>query len=195
MKAKEDKCNILALLDTSRTLYKIQLDQWRLISVCIVALKHFTKDAWIKSFIRVNLHPDYRLSFVDWIKKIETQIVAGESFFKCRTSLYDILPQFWKTMTPVDRSTVVNKIDGYYASEEVTWSKKITTVSINYLFVSLFVMYFMSNQYCSHILFLLQELLYYVPVNNMVRLSACYLTTKQDSSTIHRIQEKVVNSN
>ena len=90
-KAKEDKRNICSLLDLSRTVYKIQLGQWRLISVYIVALKRSSKTAWINSFIRVSLHLDNCLSFVDWIKKIKSQIVAGESFFKCHMSLYDII--------------------------------------------------------------------------------------------------------
>ena len=95
-------------------------------------------------------------------------------------------------MSPDNRITVVNKIDGYYASDEVTWSKQNMTVSI---LVCEFVCYvFMSNQYCSHILFLLQELLCYVPLKDMVRLRACYWTAKQDSSVIHRIREEVVNS-
>ena len=39
-KAKEDKRNIRYLLDTTRHISKQQLDQWTLISVCIVALKN-----------------------------------------------------------------------------------------------------------------------------------------------------------
>ena len=119
-KSKEDKRNIRALLDASRYGLKIQLDQFSLISICILELKHSTPSAWINSFICVNLHPDYRLPFWDWIKKIESQIVAGESFFKCHTSLYDILPEFWKQMTPIDRANVVTIIDGFYASNEPT---------------------------------------------------------------------------
>ena len=69
-KAKEDKRNMRNLLDTTRSILGVQLDQWKLISTCIVALKRSTRSAWINSFIRVNLHPDHRLSFVDWIKKI-----------------------------------------------------------------------------------------------------------------------------
>ena len=76
-KAKEDKRNMRSLLDSTRT-FRVQLDQWRLIGVFIaVALKRSTRLAWIHSFIRVNLHPDHHLSFVDWIKKIESQVVAG----------------------------------------------------------------------------------------------------------------------
>ena len=120
-KAKEDKRNMRSLLDSTRK-FRVQLDQWRLIGVCIVALKRSTRSAWIHSFIRVNLHPDHRLSFADWIKKIESQVVAGESFFKRRTSLYDILPKFWKHMLPIDRQNVVTKIDEFYASDQPTWS-------------------------------------------------------------------------
>merc|ERR1712232_1151962 len=123
MKAKEDKRNIRNLLDTCRSFSKSSLDQFSLIASCIVALKISTRQAWIDSFKRVNLHPDYRMGFAEWIKKMETQVVAGESFFKRRSSLYDILPQFWKNFTPDDRRAVVNKIDGLYASEGPTWSK------------------------------------------------------------------------
>ena len=104
----------------SHNLLQVQLDQWRLISVYIVALNRLTRIMWINPFICVNLHLDHCLSFVDWIRKIESQIVAGESFFMCRTSLYDILPQFWITMSPDDRMTVINKIGGYYNSDGPT---------------------------------------------------------------------------
>ena len=153
------------ILDRTRSMLNIQLDQWSVISCCIVALKRSTKSAWIKSFIRVNLHPDHRLSFVDWIKKIESQVVAGECFFKCRTSLYDILPQFWKQMSVEDRISVINTIDGFYESDESTWSKE----NIN-------------------------QLLEYVPVADVVRLRGCYWTAKSDGSVIYRVREEVVDS-
>ena len=50
--------------------------------------------------------------------------MAGETFFKNRKSLYDILPQFWKDLQPHDRRTVVNKIDGFYASDGETWTEE-----------------------------------------------------------------------
>lgn len=94
MKAKEDKQNIRNLLDTHQSFSKQSLDQFSLIASCIVALKRSTRQALIDSFKRVNLHPDYRTGFAEWIKKIETQVVAGESFFKRRSSLYDIFSNF-----------------------------------------------------------------------------------------------------
>ena len=111
LKAKEDKRNMWTLLDSTRSILNVQLVQWKVIAVCIVAVKASTRGAWINSFIRVNLHPDHQLSFVDWIKKIESQVVSGGSFFKCRTSLYDILPQFWKQLPVEDRTSVVTIID------------------------------------------------------------------------------------
>ena len=35
----------------------------------------------------------------------------------------DILPQFWKSMTPTDRLNVVNKIGEFYHIERPAWSK------------------------------------------------------------------------
>ena len=130
-----------------------------------MALKHSTPSAWINSFIRVNLHPDHRLSFLDWIKKIESQVVAGESFFKRRTSLYDILTKFWRRMTPIDRTTIVTIIDGFYSSNEPTWCK----YNVN-------------------------KLLEYVPLKDIVRLRACYWTAKQDENVMYRLREEVVDS-
>ena len=90
-------------------------------------------------------------------------MVAGESFFKRRTSLYDMLPTFWRQMKPIDRRTVVTIIDGFYSSDEPTWCKH----NVN-------------------------KLLECVPLKDIVRLRACYWTAKQDDSVIYRVREEVV---
>ena len=59
MKAKEDKRNIRNLLDPVQINLKYTLDQFSLICTFIVALKRSTRTAWIESFTRVNLHPNY----------------------------------------------------------------------------------------------------------------------------------------
>lgn len=164
-KAKKDKRNMRNLLDVTRSILNVQLDQWKLIACCIVALKRSTRSTCSNSFIHVNLHPDHRLLFVDWIKKIESQLVTGEYFFKCQTNLYDSLPQFWKQMSVDDRISVVNSIDGFYKLDKPTWSKD----SIN-------------------------QLLEYFPVANVVCLRGCYWTAKTDGSVIYRVREKVVDS-
>ena len=68
-------------------------------------------------------------------------------------------------MTPIDRANVVTIIDGFYAWNEPTWLKE----NIN-------------------------KLLEYVPLNDMVRLHACYWTAKNNDTVVHRVHEEVVES-
>ena len=92
-------------------------------------------------------------------------MVTGESFFKCRTSLHDMLPKFWKEMNPTDRAAVVTIIDGFYSSDGRTWSNDNINIMLE----------------C-------------VPLKDVVRLRACYWTAKQDESVICRVREEVVDS-
>jgi len=143
-------------LDMKRSSSKQQLDQWDLITICAIAISRSKADTWISSFKRVNLHPDYRLNFEDWLKRIGSKIVAGEKFFKGRHTLYDMLPQFWKQMPTEDRQLAVEQIDRYHANESVeTWSKQN-----------------------------IMELVEFVPLKDIPRLRACYLTAKRDPSVI-----------
>ena len=75
--AKADKANIRDLLDQIRFKLGV-IDQWDLIGICCNALKKVSKDAWISSFKRVNLHPDYRVDSVEWLKRIDGSLQCGE---------------------------------------------------------------------------------------------------------------------
>ncbi len=68
--AKSDKRSIRELLDLCCFTLKI-ISQSDLIVICINALKKVSCAIWIASFKKVHLHPDHRISFIDWIKKID----------------------------------------------------------------------------------------------------------------------------
>lgn len=65
------------------------------------------KKYWVSSFKNVNLHPDFRISFLEWSKKIEKDLETGERFFVARNGLFDALPTFWQHMTCEARHEVV----------------------------------------------------------------------------------------
>jgi hypothetical protein len=75
--AKSDKRSIRELLDLCCFTLKI-ISQSDLIVISIKALKKVSYAIWIASFKKVHLHPDHQISFIDWIKKIDEKVEAGE---------------------------------------------------------------------------------------------------------------------
>jgi hypothetical protein len=55
--------------------------QWDVIGICCNVLNKVGKDAWISSFKRVDLHPDYRVDFVEWLMGIDGSLQCGEGTF------------------------------------------------------------------------------------------------------------------
>lgn len=126
--AKSDKRHIRELLDQVRfSLGKIS--QWDLIALCVVALKNTTRDrdSWKKSFIRVNLHPQHRVSIMEWLKKIEQTVAVGDRFFTAHnSSLFDAMPAFWQKLTVEARHKCMAVIDECHNTVEPgskVWSK------------------------------------------------------------------------
>jgi hypothetical protein len=67
---------------------------------------------WVASFKKVNLHPDHRISFIDWIKKIDEKVEVGEHFFSKRNdSCFEAMPSFWHRLTIEARHEAVSLID------------------------------------------------------------------------------------
>ena len=146
-----------ANLDLIRPHIGVRLDQWYLITIAIEALKKIKPNAWIESFKKVNLHPQHdRVSFDDWLKKIDSKLSSGE-FFASRTSLFDAMPAVWKNMSVQDRHDVVSVIDSFYRDKALDGKPIWTT---------------------SHVL----RLVKYVPLGDVGKLRACYLAAKRDPS-------------
>ena len=157
--AKKDKQKSTELLDVVRSMRKKVVNQWDLILICIHAFRKVGPEAWITSFKRVNLHPDHRLPFDEWIKKIESQIKTGEQFFVKRNGLFDAMPACWKNLSVEDRHTICSKIDRFYkeAKDEGGGASPWKTANI-------------------------YELLPYVALDDIPKIRSSYLTTKTDPS-------------
>jgi hypothetical protein len=127
--AKSDKRMVYRLLDKHRVLSKTKVNQWSLIVVCAQVLSTVNKSAWVSSFIKVNLHPDHRVDFTEWLLKIDSAITTGEQFFKGRTSFYDAMPAFWRNMAVTTRRQLIERIDKFYT--EATQEKGHGTVTMS----------------------------------------------------------------
>jgi hypothetical protein len=77
---------------------------WDLIFVGLHAIRHCDPNCWIDSFKKVNLHPDFRVDFGAWCKRIEQFLQPGQSF-KVETAkdIYPLLAPFWHGMAPVEK--------------------------------------------------------------------------------------------
>ncbi|KAI2510833.1 hypothetical protein MHU86_3619 [Fragilaria crotonensis] len=154
--AKNDKAGMRANLDLIRPHIGTRLDQWYLITIAIEALKRVQPSAWIESFIKVNLHPRFRMSFDLWLRKIDGKLTPRK-FFSNRTSLFDAMPAVWKKLSVEDRHNVVALIDGFYSSSEFEdvpiWTK-------------------------GNVL----QLVKYVPIGDVGKLRSSYLAAKIDPS-------------
>ncbi len=52
--------------------YKVRMiSQFDLIAICVKAFQKVKSTDWVKSFVKVNLHPDFRIDFVDWLNRID----------------------------------------------------------------------------------------------------------------------------
>ena len=192
LKAKEDKQACRDLLDMKQASSKQQLDQWDLITICAIAVSRSKADAWISSFKRVNLHPDHRLDFEQWLDRIGSKIVAGEKFFKRRHTLHDMLPQFWKQMSVEDRRLAVEQIDRHHANKSVeTWSKQNLMVRLQ---SALIVTPFVWTD-VNHLNDAVKEVVEFVPLKDISRLRACHLTAKRDPSVLKTTTDELDQEN
>ena len=105
--AKDDKKSMrqsLAYLRQSNKLTKGTIDGWALIHVALAAVRELDANSWVYSFDKVNLKPSTRVSFPEWIKRIEHYVQGGESFKpEIIRDPYALLSPFWHGMTPDEK--------------------------------------------------------------------------------------------
>ena len=110
--AKADKRAARQLLELVRARVTSHIDQWQLCAILCVALKNLPEQIWVNSFKKVNLHPDYRVSFKEWLNRIDSHIATGDSAYtrSNEDSIYDAMPGFWKGMKIEERQKVLRRI-------------------------------------------------------------------------------------
>ena len=116
--AKDDKCTMrqcLSYLRQSEKLSKSIISGWDLIHVGLAAVRELSPDSWVKSFMRVNLHPKHRVAFPEWCVRISHFLEGGESF-KPETVLldtYSLLPAFWLGMQAAEKKRCAEIIESH----------------------------------------------------------------------------------
>jgi len=157
--AKQDKANIRHLLNTTR-MRKAKITQWDLIATCVVALVKTKKTAWVSSFRKVNLHPDYHVSFEEWLDKIRDKIETGERFYKERPNrMFDSLPAMWTNISIENRQGCIQLIDSMQAEKEE--GKSIWLDKCN-----------------------IRKLLKFVALDDLTKIRACYMVAKKHPEVI-----------
>jgi hypothetical protein len=132
--AKADKRILRESLDKARGRISGIINQKVMIGLVIRSLSQVPSKTWVESFVGVNLHPDRRIPFEEWLKKIDSKIQIGERFFKVRNrSLFDAMPALWKQMTEIMRQMVVDTIKGFYQDPGDSWSRENTMKLIQFV--------------------------------------------------------------
>lgn len=145
----------------------IAMDQWYLITIALEAQLKVPPGTWSESFRKVNLHPDDRVPFDEWMRILDRRGVltnTSQAFFDGRTTLYDAMPALWKHLSVTDRQSVIDIIDKVYSTArpgDRVWTKK------NVL-----------------------DLAKFVGLDEVFKLRACYIAAKKDPSVIERLTEE-----
>ena len=110
--AKDDKRSMrqsLTYLRESNKITRGVIDGWALIHVALAAVRELAADSWVHSFNKVNLKPSTRVSFEEWIKRIEHYVQASSAMKpEVLRDPYALLSAFWHGMTPVEKKSTMS---------------------------------------------------------------------------------------
>ena len=133
--AKADKAQIRELLDTVHHKLSV-ITQSDLIAICCKVLKNVMHAAWISSFKKVNLHPDFHVLCVEWLRCIDDKIETGEKFFTEHWhGLFDVMPAVWKNISVEACHKCINMIDSFHRDAEpeaTVWTKEYVRKLVKY---------------------------------------------------------------
>ena len=93
-------------------------NQWDLVHCGMQAVRATSRrpEIWINSAIAVNLHPEHRLPFPEWCKKIAPLMTASDSFdlvVQNNTDPYHLLPLLWQAMLPCDKRMAMSIFESH----------------------------------------------------------------------------------
>ena len=121
--ARDDKRSMrdsLAYLRQSNKIVKGTIDGWGLMHVALAAVRELPADSWGYSFDKVNLRPSTRVSFPEWIKRIEHYIQGAESFKpEVVRDPYALLSPFWHGMEPEEKKHAMSIFESFESTFSV----------------------------------------------------------------------------
>ena len=107
----------LSFLRSATSVSRGVVDQYGLVHVMVQAILGCTDDIWETSFIKTNLHIKARVSFEEWIRRIESHLQAGATFkFETLEEKFWLLSPLWHGMSPDERRATIKVIDEHHAS-------------------------------------------------------------------------------
>ena len=92
---------------------KTNINQYDLLITAMCIVRATSKETWVHSFQRVNLHPFTRMEFAEFCRsKIASHLRAGDTFKdhnveNTAKEKFIPLPPFWHGMTPAERKVVM----------------------------------------------------------------------------------------
>jgi hypothetical protein len=97
---------------------KSHIDQYNLVLTAMQIVRATTESTWVSSFQRVNLHPQTRVAFPEFGKKIAGFLWASKSFKDENVNptakdKFTLLPSFWHAMRPSDRKVVMTTVQSH----------------------------------------------------------------------------------
>ena len=118
--ALSDKAGLreyLGFLRSATSVSRGVVDQWGLVHVMVQSILGCTEEIWETSFIKTNLHIKARVSFEEWLKRIEAHLQAGATFkFETLKEKFWLLSPLWHGMSPDERRATIKVIDEHHAS-------------------------------------------------------------------------------
>jgi len=166
--ARADKRHLNCSLIKIKKTLKSKMTQWHLIKIAANAQMKVSRETWVKSFIKVNCHPKFRISFADWLDRLRDKgiLQSGDSFYDDNIfGLFDAMPAFWKRMPVVARQGLVDAIDNM--KEEAEDNETTVWSATN-----------------------IRVLTKFVPLEDMHKTRACYLAAKEDAKVIVTTEEQ-----
>ena len=93
-----DKAQTRQLLELAWRKIHGQINQWQLIMIISTATQNIPAKLWTDYFVAVNLHPNHRMNFTEWIKNISPFFKTGKTayFRNHEGSYYEIMSSVWK---------------------------------------------------------------------------------------------------
>jgi ribosomal protein L12E/L44/L45/RPP1/RPP2 len=116
--AKCDKVSLRSGVDMLRQAASVTLgvvDQWALVGVGLMAVRQGTANPqmWINSAIKVNLHPDHRKPFSEWLEDKRSFLEGGKEFKieDYSDDTYPLLSPLWHSMEPSEKRLIMAIVD------------------------------------------------------------------------------------
>ena len=113
------------------------IDQWMLVLVVLAMLRDCRdSNVWENSFVAVNMHPDHRVSFDDWVQKIAPFVKAADKFEAEVVDEFAMLPAEWRKKPLTVRKRWIKIIDDDGASWDVDLIQKLRDADMTLSLVS-----------------------------------------------------------